>query len=162
MAAVEMLPAYALDDASALERRLVHPRVRKLFVYWRSRAAPGRLPRRGDLDPLEMKPALGHLALVEVQRGPLRFRYRLHGARMAALDGFDMTGKWLDEHPVPTVRERISSSWARAAERRQLIHGFRDCRADIRPRRYEVLVLPLADDGLTVDKLLVLQILLDG
>ncbi len=161
MAEPELLPAYELGDAPDLEARLVHRCVRELFAYWRSKAAPERLPRRGDLDPLDMRSALGNLAVVEVHREPLRFRYRLHGASMAALDGFDMTNKWLDEHPVPQARGRIASSWRRAAERRQLIHGFRDCFADIRPRRYEVLVLPLAEDGLTVDKLLVMQILVD-
>lgn len=161
MAEPELLPAYEFEEAAGLASLLVHPCVRELFAYWRSKAAAGRLPRRGDLDPLEMKSALGHLAVVEVSRDPLRFRYRLHGASLAALDGFDMTNKWLDEHPVPEVRARIASSWRRAAERRQLIHGFRDCFADIRPRRYEVLVLPLAEDGAAVDKLLVMQSLVE-
>jgi hypothetical protein len=161
MAGPELLPAYAMADASALEARLAHRCVKELYAYWRSKAGPDRLPRRPDLDPLEMKSALGHLALVEVHRDPLRFRYRLHGAGLAALDGFDMTNKWLDEHPALQARERIHSSWRRAAEQGVLIHGFRDCFADIRPRRYEVLVLPLAGDGRTVDKLLVMQSLLD-
>jgi hypothetical protein len=161
MSEVELLPAYDFADASALAPRLVHRCVRELFAYWLSKAAAGRLPRRADLDPLEMRSALGHLAVVEVHRDPLRFRYRLHGAGLAALDGFDMTNKWLDEHPVAAARDRIASSWRRAAEHGRLIHGFRDCFADIRPRRYEVLVLPLAENGATVDKLLVMQSLVD-
>jgi hypothetical protein len=161
MAEPELLPAYALVEAPALEARLVHRCVRELFAYWLSKAEPDRLPRRADLDPLEMKSALGQLAVVEVHREPLRFRYRLHGAGLVALDGFDMTNKWLDEHPAPQARGRIHSSWRRAAEQGLLIHGFRDCFADIRPRRYEVLVLPLAADGRAVDKLLVMQTLLD-
>ena len=159
MAEPELLPAYDADED--LGPRLVEPNARALFAYWRSKAAPGRLPRRCDLDPLDMKCALGHLAVVEVHREPLRFRYRLHGASLAALDGFDMTGKWLDDHPMPEPRQRIHSSWSRAAERGCVIHGFRPCLADIRPRRYEVLVLPLAEDGQTVDKLLVFQTLVD-
>jgi len=159
MADVELLPAYEPDDA--LEDRLAHPSVKALHVYWRGKAGPGRLPGRGDLDPLDMKPALGNMVMIDVHRAPLRFRYRLHGASLVLRDGFDMTGKWLEEHPEPELRARIQSSWSRAAEQRKIVHGFRDCFADLRRRRYEVLILPLADDGRTVDKLLVLQIHLD-
>lgn len=156
MAEAELLPAYAPDRE--VEPPLVQPSARALLAYWRSKAAPGRFPRRGDLDPVEMKCALGDLAVIEVHRDPLRFRYRLHGATLAQDDGFDMTGKWLDDHPVAQVRGRLASSWRRVAEQGLIVHGFRDCFADaLRPRRYEILVLPLADDGRTVDKLLVLQ-----
>ena len=155
MAEPELLPAF--DPHEPVAPPLVHPAARTLFAYWRGKAAPGRLPGRAEVDPLEMKAALGCLALIEVHRAPLRFRYRLHGAKLAALDGFDLTGKWLDEHPAPVPRRRLHSSWSRAAEQGLVIHGFRPCLDDIRPRRYEILVLPLADDGATVDKLLVFQ-----
>lgn len=158
MSQVELLPAYEPDES--LDAQLAHPSVKALHAYWRAKAAGG-LPRRGDLDPLDMKAALGNMVLIDVHREPLRFRYRLHGASLALRDGFDMTGKWLEEHPEPELRARIQSSWSRAAEQRRIVHGFRDCFADLRRRRYEVLILPLADDGLTVDKLLVLQIHLD-
>jgi hypothetical protein len=42
-------------------------------------------------------PLLPNIVLVEVQRDPLRFRYRLLGSRVDSINGKNLSGQWLDE-----------------------------------------------------------------
>src|SRR5262245_41246659 len=80
------------------DTRSWHPRVRRLFEYWRSIWPDSTaLPGRGAFDPLAVAALLPHLILIDVIGRPPRFRYRLIGTRMVdALNG-DLTGSWLDE-----------------------------------------------------------------
>jgi hypothetical protein len=69
-------------------------RVRRIFDYWRSKAAGGRIPRRAAIDPIELVDVLSCLMIVEVVGE--RFRYRLVGTEVAANAGSDFTGCFLD------------------------------------------------------------------
>jgi hypothetical protein len=69
-------------------------RVLWLYEYWRGKAAGG-LPARTAIDPVEMKPVLAKLMLIEVAEG--RFRYRLVGTEVVADAGYDFTGRFLDD-----------------------------------------------------------------
>jgi len=150
------LPLY--DASATLDGLVQHPNVARMLAYWQSRRRDGRLPARRDLDPMEFRFVLGSVVIVEVQRNPLRFRYRVHGIDLVQRDGFDLTGKWLTDHPEPQYRERIEKAWGLVVESGRIMHGFRDYQVDGRTRRYEVLILPLADNGTDVDRLFVVQI----
>jgi len=54
------------------------------------------MPRRGDLDPIEIPLLLPNIMLVDVEE-PRRFRYRLIGTDCTQSHGFDATGRYLDE-----------------------------------------------------------------
>lgn len=62
------------------------------------------MPGKEFLDPLRLRFLLGSLSLLEVQREPLRFRYRLVGTDIVHRLGMELTGRWLDEHPDPHMR----------------------------------------------------------
>ncbi len=76
--------------------------LRQLYTYWRAKqdARDGALPRRADIDPLELPPAvLPHILLVEridAPTGP-RWRYRLIGQSVATAAGLDLTWSFVDE-----------------------------------------------------------------
>jgi len=133
------------------------PRFSALFVYWQSKAPPGRLPGRQHIDPLEIPRLLPHIALYDVVRtGPdLRFRFRLVGTGIAEAFGADNTGRFIDEimaadaygplhaHYSLIVRERMPQYW-----QRNLPFANRDFLAVQR------LALPLAADGSDVDMIM--------
>jgi hypothetical protein len=72
---------------------------RFLLEYWLSERGDA-LPPVSAVDPVRLGPALGRIVVVEpVARGE-DFRYRLFGTDVAAVAGYDMTGKMLSAHPL--------------------------------------------------------------
>jgi hypothetical protein len=134
--------------------------LRRLLAYWQEKRGGAAMPARADISPFDFTYALGDLVLVEVHREPLRFRYRLHGVNLVARDGYDMTGKWLQDHPEPGYRDRILQTWTSVVETGEPHSVVREILVDGRIRRYESLVLPLAADRHRVDMLLGAQIYL--
>ena len=61
---------------------LTNPKVIQLLDYWNAKVTDGRLPSRDDVDPIDLGFILGDLILVDVERDPLRFRFRLMGVGM--------------------------------------------------------------------------------
>lgn len=127
----------------------------RLHAYWRARCREGRLPGRADIDPVELRFAMGSMILIDVLREPLRFRYRLTGTLLARFLKHDMTGKLLDAHPDPTFRAEAAKLWTELVDTARPMAFRRDTIMDNRLRRYDVLMLPLAADGATVDMILV-------
>tara|TARA_R110002167_G_scaffold76520_3_gene212980 strand:- start:531 stop:1019 length:489 start_codon:yes stop_codon:yes gene_type:complete len=135
------------------------PGLLRLLDYWSSKVAADRLPGRPDIDPQDMRFMLGNLLLVDVERGPLRFRYRLIGTNLTTHIGLDLTGRPVDDHPDPTFRAQALEIYAgeiyAGLTKTGLPCGFcRNAMIDGRLRRYQVLFLPLAADGRTVDMVL--------
>lgn len=67
------------------------------------------MPTRADLDPLEMRPWLGNLVLIDVTPD-LRFVYRLYGTAFVDSFGVDMTGRSVDDLPAEQ-RERVRADY---------------------------------------------------
>lgn len=132
-------------------------RIVELYRYWLSiHPARGVLPGRQHFDPVVVPKLLPWLWLVEFERQPLRFRYRLMGTEHVAALGRDATGKWLDEaHPRFTASSAYSQFVA-AAEHGEI--GF--CKGSSVNHSKdswmsaERLVLPLGRNGHDVDLLL--------
>jgi hypothetical protein len=141
-----------LDLASADELNF-----RFLIEYWQGKHAGGRLPGRTAIDPLELKRVLPHLLLIDVEREPLDFRYRLAGTLTYDIFGFDLTGRRVRDIPPPEWGETVWRSLAEMVETRapQYVRlDFTTAEGNI--RSYRVLRLPLAEDGVNVDCLLVM------
>lgn len=147
------------DDRSAW-----HPLSRQCYDYWLSVAPPGALPGRQHVAPEEMTPWLARLWLLDVCRDPLRYRLRLCGSAVVRSLGQEVTGRWLDEvHPLsasdPRSRDRLrvvtelrQPTWRRGAPRWTRAPEF---------KTVESLMVPLATDGRTVDKIMGLSIAFD-
>lgn len=150
-----------MTDAATELPHCQDARVARLLAYWSAQRGGRKLPARADLDPSDFAFILGNLVLMEVHRDPLRFRYRLHGVNLVQRDGYDMTGRWLHEHPEPQYRERIERTYDGVVANGEFTHAVRDIEVDGRVRRYESLVLPLGRDGVTVDMIMGAQVYLD-
>ncbi len=134
------------------------PGFKRLIAYWRSKHRGDKLPARRDIEPADLKPILAQMLLVDVLREPLDFRYRLAGTLSYDIFGYDLTGK--------RVREVEPAEWAQAVwESLATIVRTRDpqyVRLDFETpegnrRSYRVLRLPLAEDGETVDCIMLLS-----
>ena len=138
------------------------PRVMALCRYWRSiRPVAGRLPGRQHLDPLDLPRLLPWLWLIDVQRAPLRFKFRLVGGRLADALGEDPTHRWIDEVD-PEFQTGFGHAHFVAAVERHEIGFYRGPPSQALRKKYMViewLVLPLAADGSSVDMLLGLTVL---
>lgn len=140
------------------------PALGQLHGYWEGKHRDGKLPARADISPFEMRFIIGNICLVDVIAGdPPRFRMRLLGSNIVLALGagdrggkiVDWTGGILDEMPPTEFRTMIGRSFEAVTRTREPLVTYRDVVMDDRTYNYEVVVLPLAADGETVDMLLV-------
>ncbi len=133
------------------------PRFSAFFVYWQSKAPPGRLPGRQHIDPLEIPRLLPHVALYDVVRlnDDFRFRFRLVGTGVAEALGADNTGRFIDEIMPAQAYPPLHAAYSELVRhhtpqywQRNLPFANRDFLAVQR------LALPLAADGSTVDMIM--------
>lgn len=55
------------------------------------------MPGRNSIRPADIPRLLPHVSLIEIERSPLRFRFRLAGTRLRDLYDREVTGLYLDE-----------------------------------------------------------------
>jgi len=170
-----IIPASAAPEAAATgadygvwtdyripdDRSEWHPLARQFYDYWLSVAPPGCLPGRQHVAPEMMAPWLSRLWLLDICRGPLRFRCRLAGSDMVRSLGREVTGAWLDDvhpqsvsNPISRDRFRIVAELARPTWRRGKPHWARDPEYMV----VESCLVPLAADGFTVDKVMAVSV----
>ena len=70
--------------------------IEALHRYWIARAG-GEAPQRSDIDPADIKPLLPYLYIVRYERDPFRVRYILTGTEVDRWNGFNLTGRYIDE-----------------------------------------------------------------
>jgi len=73
-----------------------------LHRYWVSLAG-GLAPQRDAIDPADMKPLLPYLYIVRYERDPFRVRYILTGTEADLWNGFNLTGRYVDEFLAPDI-----------------------------------------------------------
>jgi hypothetical protein len=68
------------------------------LAYWMQKRGPRPMPRKRDIDPVELPPKLlPNLQIIDVIDGGARFRYRLVGTASVNAFGSDYTGRYPDE-----------------------------------------------------------------
>jgi hypothetical protein len=131
-----------------------HDELKRLHAYWLEKKGAQPAPARADIDPLEIAPLLPYVTLIDVERAPLRFRYRLVGTEIVRNVG-EFTGSYLDALTSLPHRDVMAAEFARVVESAApALSLWEYTRDDGRHVRYERLVLPLMGDGATVDMLL--------
>ena len=143
------------DDVKPGNLRIKAAALHSLYRDWDARRCGRSFPARADFDPLELRYILGNLSLIDVLRNPLRFVFRLHASINAARLGTDMTGKELAELPALATPERIRKHYELVLRSRVPQVQWRErTLPDGMSWDFEVLVLPLAADGETIDMLM--------
>ena len=144
---------------------LRHEDHRALYAYWHGKRSGDRLPGRADVDPAELRQLLPRLALIDVLRGDQgpAFRYRLTGTEIVSRAGRDPTGKRFEELYSGDYLKTANETY------RQVVETGRPHTSDrVYPlvpgreyMRYDRLLLPLAGDGVTVDMVMLLIVVLE-
>lgn len=125
-----------------------------LYAYWRRQRGARAMPRRADIMPGEIPRLLPHIQIVDRVDG--RYRYRLSGTAINEAYGREHSGKFLDAVLTPDrLRLAIETYDQLYAAKRPLVARSvlltRDDRRVVALR----LMLPLSDDGTTVNKVFV-------
>ena len=122
--------------------------------YWARKKTRHLMPGRQDIDPVEMQDFLPRIALIDVLRNPLQFRYRLCGTGVCRFHPIDTTGLALAElHPHPYGDLLHEQYLDVVRTRRPAMHlnifDSHDCY-----RSYAHLILPLSSDRQSVDMIM--------
>lgn len=152
----------ALQHARVWERtssldvlRWCNRKTTELYQYWDSRRGPRPMPRRADIDPLEMRDWLSRIALIDVKDGGEAFRYRLVGTALTELRGSDPTGLEVESAWPAEDAEVVLAAYRQVAAQKGPVfcHPARQIRRDQDPA-VGVMLLPLSNDGDNVDVIL--------
>lgn len=139
-------------------------RIAAFHAHWRSLCRPDALPSRQAIDPAEIKPMLPNLLIMDIERAPLRIRYRLVGTAIAEGSRRDITGLYLDQIKFDHPRERtmFEAGYGLLLESRAPVFGriLWVARSDL-TLTYESAIFPLASDGRTIDKAVAVEHYLD-
>lgn len=144
----------AIEDPEQLSG--AGPQLQEIYAYWRARCRGATPPCRADIDPVDIPRFLSRLIIVDVVPDERRFVYRLVGTKEVQVRGFDPTGKSVAEGFFGPSREDAISWYELTA---------RTMQPQIDDRPYmstngkwmsdETLFLPLSDDGITANRVLV-------
>jgi hypothetical protein len=140
---------------SEFRERIQHPDLRTLYDYWDGRRRGRRWPARADINPVDLKFALGNLTLIDVHYDPLDFTFRLSGTLFSQRMGMDFTGKSVNDIPDPAYRAEVFETYRRAVETGSPSVTLSERVLDGQPRKFEILRLPLSEDGETINMLLI-------
>lgn len=146
------LPLDEIEDA----------RLRELVAYWEGKRSGRTMPARRDIEPADFRELMGRILLLDVLRDPLRFRFRLVGTLLVEAIGFDPTGRMTTEAGPRDYLEEVEAHYRLAVARRapvyhRIIFDWVSTElgmAETLQRDYVRLLLPLAEDGETVDMIL--------
>jgi PAS domain len=136
-------------------------RLQEALDYWCRKSAGKAMPRRADIDPVEIPKLLPDVMLVEVLPSG-RYRYRLIGTENTDAQGVHATGRYLDEVlPGPEYKAHVLGLYDECVQSRRALYS--ECLfispQDRTPERHiKVVFLPLSEDGLTVNQVLVVQV----
>ncbi len=130
--------------------------LQSLEAFWQMKRGNRDLPSRCDFPPHELRPWLGNIGIVAVERGEeeMRFRVVLSGTQLDSYRGHSITGQYIDE-----ICRNIASTtpyYHDCVARRTPVNFLHDNSSNsaIYTRMGKLLLL-LSEDGITVDRILV-------
>ena len=127
-----------------------------LLEYWNDLRGAGPMAPARAIQPIEMRPALGYVCLLDVIDDGLDFHYRVYGSDIAHCVGGDLTGTRLSDY----TRSRWmlvyhAAAYRASAQRHDALFTSYVPTSDIATTRWDRLILPLADDNGNAVRLLV-------
>lgn len=136
------------------------PELRQALTYWQGKCTDRPMPRRADIDPVEMRRWLPGTFLADVHFDsgtgrPADIHFRVAGTQVGDLYGMELTNRKLSEVDMDGFRYQGFANYRDAIEQRQPKYSLsRYVGDDGKPHRYEMLLMPLSRDGRACDMLL--------
>lgn len=132
------------------------PLLKSVYDYWSElRPSPDAFPKRSQIKPHKLKALLPYIGIIEKREPDGDFFYRLIGTGLTAPLGFDPTGQRIRDVFPPQIGERLlrALEWVEANNAPSLaVVTFKD--AGNIEMDYDRLILPLAEDGKTINMFL--------
>jgi hypothetical protein len=131
------------------------PATAAVLAYWQQKRGRRPMPTRADIEPLELRPILRHVFMIDVLPGEAEFRFRLLGTAITERYGRDSTRKtvrdvYADADPAFTAWYTAMLVAVKDSRRPVLAAGpMLMVRKDF--VSFRALHLPLSDDGVTVN-----------
>jgi len=147
-------PRSAVNHATGEEALPRSGDLRRLLDYWAACARDRWFPRRADIDPVDLRFMLERIALTEVHEDPRRYRLRLVGSFWYRLVGFEATGMWLDDWPHANQRQLTVDFYEALIAGGRPRFAQRDAWVDERRLHYEIMLLPLSEDGARISMIM--------
>jgi hypothetical protein len=125
-------------------------RLQRLLGYWNALRGATAMPRKAAIDPIDFRYILGYVTLVDVEREPRRYRFRLDGSILARLSGIDYTGRYLDTLEMPDYIDFIAAGYDLVVDGGKPYAYRKEADFDAKTFDEETLILPLgAADAVT-------------
>jgi len=120
--------------------------------YWDSKRAGRRMPARRDIEPTEILELLPYVVLIDVERSPVDFRYRLMGTAVAARFGHDHTGARFTALPQHGPGAEVWTTATRILqEKRPIVSHIPYVGFNRWIQNYRDISMPLSEDNDTVN-----------
>lgn len=97
---------------------------------------------------------LERVALTEIHESPRRYRLRVVGSWWANLFGFESTGMWMEDWPHANQRQISVDAYEALIAARRPRWTRRDAWVDTRKLSYEIMHLPLSEDGARISMIM--------
>lgn len=131
--------------------------LQQVLAYWREIRRGAQVPLMKNLDPAKMGRWLSHITIIEVQRDPLAFVYRLTGEKLETAHGTGIKGT-----DVRAVNDAVPGMGDALHLMYKKLLGYRKpmaLRGDLvmeNPglKGFELLILPVSLEGKNVDRLM--------
>ncbi len=146
----------SLDAAIKLKSVVRHKKTERLLDYYIDIHPGSCLPGRADINPMAIPTILSNITLMDVQKKPCRFKYRVAGSSIYDQWGIDPTGLYLDEFmgSSVTIHPYIDRKTVLKTGLPVYRYGLPDIEFLTSYANMEYLHLPLASDGTNVDMIL--------
>ncbi|MGD1878113.1 MAG: PAS domain-containing protein [Kiloniellaceae bacterium] len=129
--------------------------LRSVLRYWQCLPKTDGVADIMKIDPMELRRALGYLMLIDAGPGENAFRYALYGSKIAAVSGFDMTGKTVWQIATSSAIQTFFAACYRAvSDLRCPVYSVHKAPLQITASHWHRLILPLGENG-TVKRFLV-------
>ena len=144
------VPMDLCDDIEKVDE----PALAQIIQYWYS-IRRGALPSPCAVDPLDLKPHLGRLSIVETAPQLEGFRFRLFGVHLASEFQQERTGLCFGELREIEHWETVFGPYQYVRDAARIHYQPRRTVSGLRSHRgYARVLLPLSSDGAKVDRIL--------
>jgi hypothetical protein len=126
-----------------------------LLSYWEQKRPAGQLPARADLDPVDLKPLLGWLSLIEVRPTAPRFALRLLGSAHPPRLFGPRHGQDISTMQPAAYRDAVMAQFETTLSRQAPTLHENTLSFGIYRFCYQRIALPLAKDHVTPDMLMI-------
>lgn len=132
--------------------RIPDCRQRALYRYWLGKRRHGRVPAVRAIDPRELPPKDLPWLFLFRREGVRRFRCVLVGTGIVRLDGYDSTGRYIDDMSWTVNKPRQILLFEEAARTGlPLWYAGRRAVSEDSTRAFSRLLLPASADGYSID-----------